>query len=225
MKLLLENWREYLNEQEGALASQNFSAVNLNDPQAMISKVTELGLGKQIPPEFKPHPKGKWPHHMTINMGPLLPGWTSGEPITLTIDGWGMINDKTGQAMAFRVAKNQLPGGVKNAVPHITTLVGPDGKPFQSNKIVNWEDLTSTFDVEGVIVGATPQQKKKKAVKQQRKGPQMPAELRALGGTLRQHMRTVATIWDELQAGTKTRDDLIALGLSDEQADAVMGVL
>lgn len=165
MKLLLENWRQYLEEQNTPVA-QNYSSVNIDNDavQLLLSKAKEH-VG-EIPEGFKDK-EGKWPHHMTINMGPLLQGWEEGSELVLEIDGWGIINDESGQAMAFRVNKTKLPAPTKNAAPHITTLVGPGGKPFHSNKIVNWEPIES-FGVKGTVVAAAQQKKKEKPKKQQK---------------------------------------------------------
>jgi len=164
MKLLFENWRQYLNEQN--TPAQNYSSVNIDDntAQLLLSKARKH-IG-EIPEGFKDEP-GKWPHHMTINMGPLLQGWEEGSMPVLEIDGWGIVNDETGQAMAFRVNKSKLPAPVKNVVPHITALVGPNGKPFHSNKIINWEPI-EPFSIEGTVVAAAQQKKKEKPKKQQK---------------------------------------------------------
>jgi len=169
MKLLLENWRQFLTEQNYKGPPLNYSSVVLNDPDAMVKALDRLGIREQVPPEFAAKP-GKWPHHMTINMGPMLDGWVNDQPVSLTIDGWGIVNDESGKAMAFRVNRENMAGEVKNAVPHITTLVSAQGgKPFHSNKIVDWQDI-NPFDVEGIVVDATQQQKKKKKERPKRKG-------------------------------------------------------
>tara|TARA_R110002020_G_scaffold335490_3_gene550666 strand:+ start:229 stop:894 length:666 start_codon:yes stop_codon:yes gene_type:complete len=182
MKLLMENWRQFLAEQNYKGPPLNYSSVVLKDPNVMVKALDRLGIREQVPPEFAVKP-GKWPHHMTINMGPLLDGWVNDQPVSLTIDGWGIVNgeDEKGkklQAMAFRVNRENMAGQVKNAVPHITTLVGPDGKAHQSNKIPDdaWVTLDNPFDVEGIVVDATQQQKKKKKPQQQKKkGPNIRA--------------------------------------------------
>ena len=174
MKLLMENWRRYLIEANYSGPPLNYSSVVLTDPNIMLKAAEKLK--DQIPPEFTSK-EGKWPHHMTINMGPLLPGWENDKPMKLTINGWGLVNDETGpepvKAMAFRVDPASLNGlPVKNAVPHITTLVPPDGKPVHSNKIVNWQDLDfGPFDVEGIVVERQAKKKKKKKEKPQRQRP------------------------------------------------------
>jgi len=174
----MENWRQYLMEANYSGPPLNYSSVVLNDPNIMLKAAEKLKDKDQIPPEFT-NKEEKWPHHMTINMGPLLPGWENDKPMTLTINGWGLVNDETGpdgkpvKAMAFRVDPASLNGlPVKNAVPHITTLVPPDGKPAHSNKIVNWQDLDfGPFDVEGIVVERQAKKKKKKKEKPQRQRP------------------------------------------------------
>tara|TARA_R100001510_G_C7635260_1_gene193536 strand:+ start:199 stop:858 length:660 start_codon:yes stop_codon:yes gene_type:complete len=177
MKLLFENWRKYLTEE--VTPPQNYSSVNINRDTAklLISKAKEV-LG-EVPKGFAPDKeKGRWPHHMTINMGPLLDNWKEGDSVTLEIDGWGIIDsidkkEKPIQAMAFRVNKLKLPALIKNKVPHITTLVGPKGKPFHSNKIQNWTDITP-FSIKGTVVAATQQKKKEKPKKQKPQGQDDP---------------------------------------------------
>ena len=169
MKLIMESWKRFLNESDEKNykgPALNYSSVVLDDPQSMVKKVDELGLREQIPEDFKEN-LPRYPHHMTINMGGLLDGWTDDEPFTLTIDGWGFVDDGKNRAMAFRV---KLPADkkTKNKTPHITTLVPPDGKPFHSNKIVNWNDV-APFDVEGVVVAKQQSEKKLKPQKPQRK--------------------------------------------------------
>ena len=172
MKLLLERWKRYLNEANYSGPPLNYSAVVLTNPDIVLREAEKLK--DQIPPEFV-NKEGKWPHHMTINMGPLLEGWENDAPMTLTINGWGIVNDETGKAMAFRVDPNSLNGlPVKNKVPHISTLVPPDGKPFHSNKIVNWQD-SEPFGVKGVVV-AQQQKKQKKPPQQKSKGSGNPVE-------------------------------------------------
>ena len=179
----MENWRQYLMEANYSGPPLNYSSVVLKDPNIMLKAAEKLKDKDQIPPEFT-NKEGKWPHHMTINMGPLLPGWENDKPMTLTINGWGLVNDEKGpdgkpvKAMAFRVDPASLNGlPVKNAVPHITTLVPPDGKPAHSNKIVNWQDLDfGPFDVKGTVVERQAKKKKKKPQRQRPKGQDNPVE-------------------------------------------------
>jgi hypothetical protein len=178
MKLLFENWRKYLNEE--VIPPQNYSSVNISRDTAklLLSKVKELNI--EVPEGFTPDEKGRWPHHMTINMGPLLDNWEEGKPVTLWIDGWGIVDsigkkEKPIQAMAFRVNKLKLPAPIKNEVPHITTLVGPKGKAHHSNNIQNWTDITP-FSIEGTVVAATQQKKKEKPKKQKPQGQDNPVD-------------------------------------------------
>ena len=151
-----------------------YSSVVLDDPNIILSKIDSMGIRQEIPPEFK-ESLPKYPHHMTINMGGLLDGWVDDEKVTLTIDAWGIVNDEKAKAMAFRINKENLKGQVKNEVPHITTLVPPDGKPFHSNKIVDWKDI-SPFDVEGVVVEGTKTIKKKPKPQRKQQRGQNPVE-------------------------------------------------
>jgi hypothetical protein len=175
MKLIMENWKRFINESEKKNYTGpplQYSSVVLDNPQVLIDKVDELGFREQVPDDFK-ESLPRYPHHMTISMGGLLDGWVDDQPFTLTIDAWGLVDDGKNRAMAFRV---DLPAEkkIKNKVPHITTLVPPDGKPFHSNKITEWNEITP-FDVEGVVVAKQQAKKKPKPQRKQQKG-QSPVE-------------------------------------------------
>ena len=179
MKFLFENWRKYLTEANYSGPPLNYSSVVLDDTmrELVARQAEKIKRDNELPPEFVVSSEGKWPHHMTINMGSLLPGWENDMPTTLVVDGWGIVNEEGAKAMAFRVNKesfDNLP--IKNEHPHITALVPPDGKPFHSNKIVNWQPLEEPFDVTGIVVEQAKQQKKQKPQKkQQKKGPNIRA--------------------------------------------------
>ena len=226
MKLLFENWRQYLTEANYAGLPLNYSSVVLDDPAEVLEAAEQLKKEGKVPPEFIPSKEGKWPHHMTINMGPLLAGWENDAPVALTINGWGIVNDKTGKAMAFRIDPASLNGlPVKNAVPHITALVPPDGKPFHSNEIVDWQDF-GPFDVKGVVVAQQAKKKEKPKKEKPARAP-IPDELKPLGGTLRQHMPAVAAIYLGLSdlSPDDARAELADLQLSPEQIEAVLATL
>tara|TARA_R110002020_G_scaffold261689_1_gene476036 strand:- start:1529 stop:2194 length:666 start_codon:yes stop_codon:yes gene_type:complete len=168
MKLLFENWRKYLNEANYSGRPLNYSSIVLNDPAVVLREAEKLKEQGQVPPEFIQSNEGRWPHHMTINMGPLLEGWTNDATMKLTVDGWGIINEEGAKAMAFRIDPNSLNGlPVYKSPAHISTLVPPDGKPRHAQEIIDWKDLDEKdqFDVEGVVVAQTPLGKKKKTQK------------------------------------------------------------
>ena len=132
--------------------SQGYSSVILNEPEQMLSMVDELGIRDHLPPDFT-HEEGRFPHHMTLNMGHLPEGWEHGQPVDLTIDGWGIVNEPKAQAMAFRVNRESLPAPIdEERTPHISTMVGPNGKPMHSNQIVEWNDI-EPFNVKGLVSG------------------------------------------------------------------------
>jgi len=132
--------------------SQGYSSVILNEPEQMLSMVDELGIRDHLPPDFT-HEEGRFPHHMTLNMGHLPEGWEHGQPVDLTIDGWGIVNEPKAQAMAFRVNRESLPAPIdEDRTPHISTMVGPNGKPVHSNQIVEWNDI-EPFNVKGLVSG------------------------------------------------------------------------
>tara|TARA_R100000388_G_scaffold41739_2_gene32050 strand:- start:556 stop:1209 length:654 start_codon:yes stop_codon:yes gene_type:complete len=177
----MENWKRFINESEEKNYKGpplNYSSVVLNKPQVLIDKVMELKQKKEwtVPDDFKEN-LPRYPHHMTISMGGLFGEWVDGDDFTLTIDAWGFVNKGDVQAMAFRV---DLPDGksTKNNVPHITTLVGPSGKPVNSNEIDTWNEITPPFKVKGVVVAKQQAKKKPKPPKpprNQQKG-QTPVE-------------------------------------------------
>ena len=82
-------------------------------------------------------------HHMTINLGPLKDKSELGKKVDLTVTKVG-ISD-----MAMAVAVEGYPS--KNAIPHVTIAVNPDGgKPVMSNEITKWQDVKS-FVISGVV--------------------------------------------------------------------------
>jgi hypothetical protein len=82
-------------------------------------------------------------HHMTINLGPLKDKSELGKKVELTVTKVG-ISD-----MAMAVAVEGYPS--KNAIPHVTIAVNPDGgKPVMSNEITKWQDV-KRFVISGVV--------------------------------------------------------------------------
>ena len=134
MKLLLENWRGFLAEQ-----NISYSGVVLDEE----SKQQLLNLG--IPEGWEPVA-----HHMTITLGPLThkkgkhdfsEAYPVGSEVELPVVAIGMDD----RAMAVKV---QPPSEVSKKIsfPHVTIAVNQDGggKPFHSNKIPeeNFQTLT-----------------------------------------------------------------------------------
>jgi hypothetical protein len=134
MKLLIENWRSFLTEQ-----NISYSGVVLDKE----SKQQLLGLDT---------PEGWEPvaHHMTITMGPLIhkkgkhdfsEAYPVGSEVELPVVAIGMDD----RAMAVKV---QPPSEVSKKIsfPHVTVAVNREGggKPFHSNKIPeeNFQPLT-----------------------------------------------------------------------------------
>ncbi len=84
-------------------------------------------------------------HHMTLRLGGLKDKSVIGETEVLRVTHVG-LNDK---AMAVKVEGFNNP--TKNAIPHITVAVNPDGgKPVMSNDITKWQDIKQ-FNVIGVV--------------------------------------------------------------------------
>ena len=134
MKLLLENWRGFLAEQ-----NISYSGVVLDEE----SRQQLLNLDT---------PEGWEPvaHHMTITMGPLIhkkgkhdfsEAYPVGSEVELPVVAVGIDE----RAMA---AKVQPPSEVSKKIsfPHVTIAVNREGggKPFHSNKIPeeNFQTLT-----------------------------------------------------------------------------------
>lgn len=82
-------------------------------------------------------------HHMTINLGPLKDKSELGKKVDLTVTKVGLSD----MAMAVQVEGYTT----KNAIPHVTIAVNPDGgKPVMSNEITKWQDVKS-FVISGVV--------------------------------------------------------------------------
>lgn len=91
-------------------------------------------------------------HHMTINLGPLKDKTSVGKEVTLTVTHIGQSD----MAMALKVEGHET----KNAIPHITLAVNPDGgMPKMSNDITKWQDLKS-FMVKGIVTEVSRYKKK-----------------------------------------------------------------
>jgi len=134
MKLLLENWRQYLTEQNIA-----YSGIVLDD----TSKKILLSL---------PIPEGWEPvaHHMTIAMGPLIHkkgkhDFSQTYPVGTEVELPVVAVGQDERAMAVKV---EAPSEISKKIsfPHVTVAVNREGggKPFHSNKIPeeNFEPLS-----------------------------------------------------------------------------------
>lgn len=112
-----------------------YSAVVLD--QASKTRLLEF-VGDKIPQGWK-----VYAHHMTINMGPLKDKTDVGKNVVITAIGLG-LSDK---AMAIKV--EGYPS--KNAIPHITVAINPDGgKPVMSNDITKWQNIKQ-FNLMGTV--------------------------------------------------------------------------
>ena len=125
MKLILENWKRFLNEEK-----ISYSGVVLDEQSKQ--KLLELSI-----------PEGWEPvaHHMTITMGPLQHPkgkhdfsefYPAGAEVSLPVVAVGQDE----RAMAVKV-KPPAEINKKISFPHITVAVNREagGKPFHSNKI------------------------------------------------------------------------------------------
>lgn len=98
------------------------------------------------PANYKVEPPVGWyiyAHHMTITLGPLKDKSELGKKVNLTVTKIGLSD------MAMAVAVEGYPS--KNAIPHVTIAVNPDGgKPVMSNDITKWQDI-KPFVISGVV--------------------------------------------------------------------------
>lgn len=86
-------------------------------------------------------------HHMTINMGEMKDKTDLGNEVTLNVTKVGLSD----MAMAVQVEGYSS----KNATPHVTIAVNPDGgKPKDSNDITKWQDV-KPFYITGVVTEIT----------------------------------------------------------------------
>jgi len=183
MKLLFENWRKYLNEASEAASIGDeikppYSSVVLDavSSNALLSNVQILDKIKELGYQSEKCGTSPCAHHMTITMGPLDPkyGWEDGQQVgeedgmIATHLGW--IDEENGpQAIAVKVT---LPAGKssKNLNPHVTVAIPVNGKPFHSNKIINWDlELKPSIPLIGKVVGGAETQTKKEKPKKQQK--------------------------------------------------------
>ena len=134
MKLILENWNKFLNEQ-----NISYSGVVLDEE----SKQKLLSL--EIPEGWE-----QVAHHMTITMGSLIHkkgkhDFSEAYPIGSVVELPVVAVGRDERAMAVQV---QTPGEINKKIsfPHITVAVNRagGGKPFHSNKIPqeNFEPLS-----------------------------------------------------------------------------------
>jgi len=115
-----------------------YSAVILMDESR--KKLLKL-ISRKIPTNFK-----IFAHHMTISFGkPLEDRGIIGDNVTLTATDIG-ISD-----MAMAVKVEGYPSN--NDIPHITIAVNvaEGGKPYDSNKIVNWTPLEYPINLSGIV--------------------------------------------------------------------------
>ena len=134
MKLILENWNKFLNDQH-----ISYSGVVLDEE----SKQKLLAL--EIPEGWEPVA-----HHMTITMGALVHkkgkhDFSEAYPIGSEVELPVIAVGRDERAMAVQV---RAPAEISKKIsfPHITVAVnrGEGGKPFHSNKIPqeNFEPLS-----------------------------------------------------------------------------------
>lgn len=113
----------------------SYSAVVL-DNKSHSDLLTEFG-------DLIPSGWNMYAHHMTITMGELSDKTDVGKEVELTVTELGMSE----MAMAVRVTGYPS----KNAIPHVTIAVNPDGgKPRMSNDITDWKPVKN-FKIKGIV--------------------------------------------------------------------------
>jgi len=142
MKLLLENWREYLTEQRVA-----YAGVILDDE----SKQKLLDLG--VPAGWEPRA-----HHMTITMGPLSKRdetegglYKVGDKVELSVVG-------VGQDERVKAVKVEAPRPVNRRhvkFPHVTVAVnaagGGNARHSQKLQNQNFEPPKVDIELSGIV--------------------------------------------------------------------------
>jgi|TARA_R110000787_G_scaffold61866_1_gene139955 hypothetical protein len=112
-----------------------------------------LGECPMVPPEDRNLGWAKIAHHMTICMGEIPTKFAHllGDRVSIEIDGIG-ISDRV---IALRVKKDSIAGRLSvNEIPHITIAVnhGEGAKPFESNAINNWYDISFDNPSDSIIL-------------------------------------------------------------------------
>lgn len=109
----------------------------------LLDKASHNALLERLSMEI---PKGwkTFAHHMTIAFGKGVDNKEDlGKQVTLRVTKVGLSD------MAMAVQVEGYPS--KNAIPHVTIAVNPDGgKPVMSNDITKWQDVKS-FTITGVV--------------------------------------------------------------------------
>jgi len=129
-----------------------YSAVML-DRASLNKLLTPINYNMDPPKNWIMGREGKeFCDHMTICLGPLKDKSDIGKEVTLTVTHVGLSD----MAMAFKVEGYKS----KNAIPHITLAVNPDGgMPKMSNEITKWQDVKH-FIVKGIVTEVSRYKKK-----------------------------------------------------------------
>lgn len=153
--------RVLINEQDGSPVKYTGIVMSPRTTALLKMQIYELGLYDAIPGWetsniSTDHGNEQLNHHMTLTPGALSPDSPLrallGEPITLTVTGWGW-DDKLGVA-AWRVSIPPETGIVtKSGNPHITAaLKDPTVKPFKAAQIKEWQPVPDgPFEIVGRV--------------------------------------------------------------------------
>ena len=143
MKLILENWNKFLNEQH-----ISYSGVVLDADSVGILRREAEKFGMPEGFVFKTNKEEPLPHHMTITMDPLTHkkgkhDFSKAYPVGSEVELTGLAIGRDERAMAVQV---QAPAEISNSFPHITVAVNRagGGKPAHSKEIPqeNFEPLS-----------------------------------------------------------------------------------
>jgi hypothetical protein len=140
MKMLMEGWRRFLNEDPAPKKNVSYTGVVLYEDQSSMLKTL-------VPEGWKPVC-----HHMTLHMGPVKNEDERpllGVEYALTVEGFAE-NDKV---CAVKVTlPDELSSYYKGkGTAHITIATGEGGKPFDSNNL----DWLSLKDVSASVSNVT----------------------------------------------------------------------
>jgi tRNA nucleotidyltransferase/poly(A) polymerase len=129
------NYVESAAEEVGTRERIAYSGVMLNED---TSEYLLAKFQSEIPEDWT-----LYGHHMTVSLGKSIPNQADlGKEVTLTVTAFGQSDD------AVAVAVSGYPS--RNKIPHITLAIPPGGKPFNSNKITDWQPI-EPFEIQGLL--------------------------------------------------------------------------
>ena len=125
---------------------QTAEEVGTRERIAYAGVILDEATSEQLLARFESEIPEDWTrdaHHMTVSLGKSIPNQADlGKEVTLTVTAVGKSDD------AVAVAVSGYPS--RNALPHITLAIPPGGKPFNSNKITDWQPI-EPFEIQGKL--------------------------------------------------------------------------